>query len=194
MTDAAEPPSGRPGRKWLKIAGIVLLVAVVALLALRNPPTLERLRDWIESVGPWAPLVFILLHASRGVTWIPGSVLGPLGGASFGFWPGLAYSWIGFLIGCAIAFAVARLLGRDLVSEERRAVFDRFMQRAGGRVWLAVFLARLLPGLPQNVTSYAAGGLTNIGWGPYLLATAPSIVPRMAIQIAIGAGFYAAVV
>jgi len=180
----------RPGWKLL------LLLAVVAtglVFARAHAPSLQALRGMIESAGPWAPAVLVLLQASRGVTWLPGSLLSPLAGICFGFWAGLGYSWIGIVGAAALGFAMVRLLGRSRGGGEKERLrrFERFLEKAGGREWLAVLLARLVPGIPLNVVSYLAAA-TTVRWPAYLAVSAVGCLPRAAVQVAIGAGLYAA--
>ena len=147
------------------------------------------MREAVERAGFWAPLLYLCLQASRGVTWLPGSIVSPLGGILFGFWRGVLLAWIGVVAACLIAFALARWLRSPDRSGPVARRFRRLEETFGGRVWLAVLVARLIPGIPFNATSYAAGA-TSIAWPPYLAASAAGVLPRMAVQVALGAGVY----
>jgi uncharacterized membrane protein YdjX (TVP38/TMEM64 family) len=186
----------KPVRRWRPGWRLLLLVAVVAaglVLARTYAPGLQALRGMIEEAGPWAPLLLVLLQASRGVTWLPGNLLSPLAGILFGFWAGLTWSWIGIVGAAALGFAMVRWLGRsrERRADDRHGKFEALLRRAGGREWLALLLARLVPGIPFNVVSYLAAA-TTIRWPAYLAVSALGCLPRAAAQVAIGAGLYAA--
>lgn len=166
---------------------LLLLVAAVLALAYCKPGWIDEARDWIHRAGPWAPALYIALQASRGVTWVPGGVLTPLGGVVFGFALGFLYTWIGLMLAAAVGFALVRWLRWEWPDEGRvSATYDKLRRRAG-REWGAVLLARLVPGVPFNVVSYLAG-MTKLTWPAYLLATGVGLIPRMSLQVAIGAG------
>ena len=55
---------------------------------------------------------------------------------------------------------------------------------------MAVLVARLVPGIPANLVSYAAGG-AGLPLLPYFAASAIGVLPRLVLQTLIGTGLYA---
>ena len=80
----------------------------------------------IQSVGPAAPIAFILIYALAVVALIPASLLTIAGGAVFGLLPGAAYALIGATLGSTAAFLLGRHVARRLVAA-RLAAMPRFV-------------------------------------------------------------------
>jgi len=119
----------------------------------------ERVRGWLDSLGPWAPLGFILIQALQVVVApIPGEATGFLGGFLFGAAPGFLYSSLGLTLGSGLAFLISRWLGSRVVvklfhSESLRK-FDALFERNGA---LVSFLLFLFPGAPKDYLCYLLG-------------------------------------
>ena len=126
----------------------------------------------IQSVGPAAPAVFILVYAFAVVALIPASLLTLAAGAVFGLLPGAVYALIGATLGSTAAFLLGRYVARRLVAK-RLAAMPRFVaiERAvsahGRRI---VFLLRLSPVVPFNFLNYALG-LTTISVWDFVFAS-----------------------
>jgi uncharacterized membrane protein YdjX (TVP38/TMEM64 family) len=159
--------SARSRRRFL----VHLLAAAVALvgatIAFRRHLTFltdaAALRAFIRQYGVWSPVVLVALQALQVVVApVPGQLLAVVGGYLFGTWLGTLYNMIGILVGSTVAFWLARRFGRayveSIVHEEALAKFDG-MNDDYAR--LTLFLAFLLPGLPDDVICFA-GGLTRI--------------------------------
>lgn len=166
---------GSSGSNKLKIALYVLAaLAVVALLVWggrQATPYVERFTEWVDGLGAWAPIAFILGYVVATVAFIPGSVLTLAGGALFGLLWGTVYVFIGATIGACLAFLIARYVARGwvenkLAGEPRFRQIDRAVGRSGGKI---TALLRLSPVFPFNLLNYALG-LTNVRFVHYLLA------------------------
>ncbi len=119
----------------------------------------EKMRAFIESLGPFGFLGFIVLQVTQVVAApIPGEVTGLLGGFLYGPVLGVALSTIGLTIGSYIAFALARTFGRPFVERfvDRRVMkrFDYLLHHKGA---FLVFLLFLIPGLPKDYLCYILG-------------------------------------
>ena len=126
----------------------------------------DAFRDWVASFGVWAPIFFFLVVAAQVVVApIPGSVLPPVAAVAFGPAAGIALMIGGTAVGSAVVFALARNWGRPLASRiVGQAVLDRYsgLVTAHGGLWL--FLVYVLPLLPDDALSVAAG-LSRISYG-----------------------------
>ena len=162
----------------LALAAIITVARVTGLTSFVSLDNLGRLRDYIESFGPAAPLVFILGYAGATVAFLPGTPLTLLAGLAFGPVLGTLYVMIGATTGLTLAFLVARYAARDLVASwvrdnERLSRLDGEVGRQG---WRILVVTRLVPLFPFNLQNYAYG-LTRIGLGTYVLVSAICISP-----------------
>lgn len=148
------------------IAALAALFLVGYLLSRLYAPGLadpDRLRAAILELGPWAPVGFVLLQAAQVVVApVPGQVLGFVGGYLFGALHGTLYSLAGVTLGSAIVFWLARRFGRPyverVVEPATVARVDGFLHRNAA---LALFVAFLLPGLPDDAICFV-GGLSDL--------------------------------
>ncbi len=157
------------------ILSVVIGLVVVAglLLAGRQAGAyVPRFAQWVESLGVWGPVVFILGYAVAAVAFVPGSLLTLAAGAIFGLAKGTIYTLIGATLGASAAFLVARYVARGAIERRiagnaRFAAIDRAVGREGFKI---VALLRLSPIFPFNLLNYSLG-LTKVGFLPYLLAS-----------------------
>ena len=120
----------------------------------------EALRAWIASLGFIAPLAFVALQCIQVIIFvIPGEVPQIAGGYLFGFWWGSLLSVSGIIIGSAVNFLLARLLGvpfvRLLFSHEKIDYAGRIATSPRARI--SMFLLFLIPGIPKDILCYGAG-------------------------------------
>ena len=97
---------------------ILLIFIVVAIMVVRFTPvknylTADALGNFLDAVGFWAPLVFMMIYAAGVCMFLPGTLLTGLGAAIFGAYWGFVYVWFGAMIGSSIAFWIGRTLGRE---------------------------------------------------------------------------------
>lgn len=174
---------------WFVIIGAVLIGGLV--LFRRYVPWLtdaEALRMGIESYGPLAPVVFILLQAAQVIVApIPGQVLGFVSGYLFGTLYGTVYSLIGAAIGSYIVFRLSRRYGRTYVE---RAIdpllIEKFDTFAGRRGLTALFVVFLVPGIPDDAICFVAG-LTELRIRDMVLVSILGRVPGYLLINAAGA-------
>ncbi|OLC48332.1 MAG: hypothetical protein AUH43_09735 [Acidobacteria bacterium 13_1_40CM_65_14] len=126
----------------------------------------------VDTYGPAAPIVFILIYAIAVVALIPASLLTIAGGALFGVLHGTLYAVTGAALGSTSAFLLGRHVARRAIAHRlarlpRVAAIDRAVSVQGRRI---VLLLRLSPLVPFNVLNYALG-LTTISLGDFLLAS-----------------------
>ena len=155
--------------RWL--LGAVVLAAIFALLGRRAAGYIPAFAAYVGSLGALGPIVFIAGYILATVAFVPGSLLTLAAGALFGLVRGTLFVFVGASIGATVAFLVARHLVRQLVvrrlaDNARFRAVDDAIAREGRRI---VFLIRLSPLFPFNVTNYALG-LTSIGVRDYVIA------------------------
>ena len=125
----------------------------------------EPFREWVEDWGVWGPIVFITVMAlSVLFAPVPNAPIFIAAGLVWGPFLGSVYSMAGMMWGSAMAFGVARRLGRRhlprLVGSKAAARLDDLSTRMGGRL---IFWSRMLPAVNFDWISFIAG-LTAIGF------------------------------
>jgi uncharacterized membrane protein YdjX (TVP38/TMEM64 family) len=178
------------------LVALALLLAVVAAVTLglhRAVPGLDDpawLRNQVASYGPLAPVVFVLAQATQVVVApVPGQVLAFVGGYLFGPVWGTLLSLVGATFGSAVAFSLARRYGRPyverVVTEDALDTFDG-LAASDGR--FALFLAFLVPGLPDDAICFVAG-ISRVPIWQLVVISAVGRVPGYAAVSYAGARF-----
>ena len=109
--------------------------------------------------------------------------------ASYMFGVGIGYllSVIGAMIGTTISFYLAKLLGSEAMhlffGEEKITEYHRRLN--SGRGLLLAFLIYLIPGVPKDLVSYAAG-ISEMRFRPFLLAATIGRSPAMLGSLLVG--------
>jgi uncharacterized membrane protein YdjX (TVP38/TMEM64 family) len=175
MERGVESSLAKPAPRRLPIVPLLVAIAAVVLLVYwgRAAGTwLHGFALWVEGLGVWGPVAFILGYIVATVAFVPGLILTLAAGALFGLARGVAYVFIGATLGSAAAFLLARYVARGAI--ERRlgesgkfAAIDRAVAVQGFRI---VLLLRLSPVFPYNLLNYALG-LTRVRFVDYLLAS-----------------------
>jgi uncharacterized membrane protein YdjX (TVP38/TMEM64 family) len=112
----------------------------------------ERTQAFIQSAGPWAPIVFMAVQVGQVVLApIPGEATGFIGGYLFGAWQGFLYSSLSLSVGSWINFKLGRLLGRRFIRRwipaDKLNRLDRHVRHQGV---LVIFLLFVFPGFPKD--------------------------------------------
>lgn len=126
---------------------------------------------WVNSLGIWGPVAFMVGYVVATVAFVPGSFLTMAGGAIFGLLGGTAYVLCAATVGASAAFVISRYLARGAVERKLRgnekfAAIDRAVGEQGLKI---VTLLRLSPVFPFNLLNYGLG-LTGVRFRDYLLA------------------------
>jgi uncharacterized membrane protein YdjX (TVP38/TMEM64 family) len=180
--------SERPGMKrWI---GLVLVI-IVLLISVRILPVadwLARLDYWVAHLGVSGVLLFILVYIVATVLLFPASVLTVGAGFIFGVFVGTAVVSIAATAGASLAFLIARYLARGQI--ERKVVnnprFSRIDRAIGERGAKLVFLLRLSPVIPFNLSNYFYG-LTSVKFWPYVMASWIGMLPGTLLYVYLGA-------
>lgn len=146
------------------------------------------LKTWVSSWGIAAPLVFIAIQVLQVVLFIiPGEVPQIAGGYLFGTVLGTLYSIVGILIGSAINFYLARLLGipfiKKIIKEENLKKMYTFTLKPRFQIILFIFF--LIPGIPKDAFTYIAG-LSPVGFFSFLFISGSGRLPGIIGSALIG--------
>lgn len=175
MSSTAETaaPSRTPRGKIAAYAVVgVLALAALFLGGRYAGGYIPQFAGWVESLGVWGPIVFILGYAVAAVAFVPGSLLTLAAGAVFGVVKGTIYTLIGATLGASAAFLVARYgarkaIERRIAGNPRFTAVDRAVGREGFKI---VALLRLSPIFPFNLLNYSLG-LTKVSFLSYVAAS-----------------------
>jgi uncharacterized membrane protein YdjX (TVP38/TMEM64 family) len=178
METADNGASGSRGKAILKALILVAFVAA-AIILMRYTPikdhlSVEALGRFLDAVGIWAPVVFMVIYAGGVCLFLPGTLLTGLGAAIFGAYWGFVYVWFGAMAGASIAFWIGRTLGRDFASSligDKLKKYDDAIERNG---FATVLYLRLVyfPFTPMNFGM----GLTKVHFRDYCLGTGLGII------------------
>ena len=170
--DAAPPGSPARRRLALKIAAGLAILAALVFVGREAGAQLGTFVEWVDGLGIWGPIVFMIGYAAGTVAFVPGSILTLAAGILFGLGHGTLYVMISATAGATAAFLIARFLARRQIEEriagsEKFAAIDRAVAARGGRI---VFLLRLSPVFPFVLLNYALG-LTRVRTLHYVVAS-----------------------
>jgi uncharacterized membrane protein YdjX (TVP38/TMEM64 family) len=153
---------------------LVLAAALVAALlaAGRHAAGLvPAFATWVDGLGAWGPVAFVLGYALACVALLPASLLTVAAGAAFGLAQGVALVAAGATLGASASFLIARHVARRHVTQRlardpRLAAVDRAVATDGRRI---VTLLRLSPAFPFALLNYVLG-VTQIAFRDFLVA------------------------
>ena len=121
------------------------------------------------------------------ISMIPGQELQFAAGLLYGFWAGLFLSLVGAVAGTIITYYLARFLGKDAlhVLFGKQHIEENLEKINSKKGFILVFLIYLIPGVPKDLCSYAAG-LSNMKLKPFLILSTVGRTPGMMGSLLIG--------
>lgn len=143
--------------------------------------------EYIRGYGKYAALVsFMLMILQSIISPIPAFLITLSNAAIFGLVKGAMLSWSSAMVGAALCFYIAKILGRDVVEKitTKTALksVDDFFARYDKYV---ILIARLLPFVSFDIVSYAAG-LTSMKFWPFFIATGLGQLPATIVYSYVG--------
>lgn len=167
-----------------------LFLAVVGTLAIAAAlsgrlPGVDEVRDFGESLGWTAYLLWIPVTAILNAVFVPGPVLAGACGLVFGTAVGTPLAIAAATFTACFEMAIGRYLAGDEVGRilpERVRRIDEFLERRG--FW-AVLYIRLAPAIPYTLVNYGAG-LTRLRFRDMAGGTAIGAAPRTFAYVALG--------
>ena len=186
----------RPQISW-RLAFLAIAAASAAAIVIFQPEWVAETFNWVnrdqiasmaDAAGFWGPaLIVFLMCAAVVFSPIPSAPIALAAGAVYGHTTGSIYVLIGAEAGAIIAFALARILGRDAL---RKWFGDKLssMKLLGSQAFLMwiVFTSRLMPFISFDLVSYAAG-LSSLTFWRFALATFAGIIPASFLLAHFGA-------
>ncbi|NET29553.1 MAG: TVP38/TMEM64 family protein [Okeania sp. SIO1I7] len=178
-------------RKFKKLCKFFLLFIVVISLIIAAkyfnlPELLKNILIWIDTLGIWSPVAFIIIYNLATLLLIPGLVLTMGGGVIFGVLWGAIYVFFASTLGATIAFIIGRYISRDWVYQQlhqhpKFQVVDLAVVKEGFKI---VFLTRLCPLFPFNLLNYAFG-VMQVSLKDYILGSL-GMIPGTIMYVYIG--------
>ena len=141
--------------------------------------------DWIDDLGWFAPVLFIISYSLATILFLPTMVLTLAGGALFGPLFGTTLNLIGATIGAVVSFLITRHLIYDWFNRKRGPRIDKLITDVNKKGWLVVAFLRLFPVIPFNLVNYGLG-LTGIPFRIYLSVTITFLIPAEIIYTYFG--------
>lgn len=192
MKKQQSSPRKKPISVILLFAGVVLLALLLMLPLigwLSKPDTQQKLQTWVQNLGWWGVLVTLLLQMAQVlVSVIPGEPFELMAGVLYGGFGGLVICVAGCLAATLIAFHIARRFGKPLLTRlfgEKTLQQYSFLQNPK-RLETVVFLLFLIPGIPKDVLTYIAGGISPMKPLTFTLLATFARIPALAATTFIG--------
>ena len=184
--------------KFLAVSKLILLALIIAGIPaflyikygaeIFSKDAAERVVDYLRANSSTAAILIVCIQIIQVVIcFLPGQPVQFAASYMFGVAKGFALSLIGAVIGTVISFYLAKLLGSDAVKlffgEEKVRDYKRKLD--SGRGLLLAFLIYLIPGIPKDLVSYAAG-VSDMRIRPFLLVATMGRIPGMLGSLLLG--------
>lgn len=163
-----------PLRLAARLAPLVGLAVSIALVVVGLQTgvlqSLENLQAFIDSLGAWGPVVFLVVSAASVVfPIVPGGLLVIAGPVLFGAVEGTVYNYLAVSAGSMLNFLIARHVGLALIERIFPArTVEKFLGWTRHANFTRAFaLAIALPIAPDDLLCYIAG-TTRMRWRTYV--------------------------
>ncbi|MBQ1251329.1 MAG: VTT domain-containing protein [Firmicutes bacterium] len=176
---------------------LVLLVIIVAIPLyiyfghheiIDQFSSLDAVEAFFEEYHGHSVAVYLIFQVLQIVICvIPGQALQVAAGYLFGFGMGYLWTILGAALGSVLTFYLSKLLGRDameMIFGERK-IMEVLNSINSKRGVLALFVIYLIPGIPKDICTYAAG-LSSIKIKPFLIVSLIGRTPAMMGSLLIG--------
>jgi uncharacterized membrane protein YdjX (TVP38/TMEM64 family) len=174
MKDKAGPGKGAIFRALLLLIFIAAAVYMVRFTAVKDLLTVDRMKQFLDTSGFWAPVLFIVIYTVGICLFVPGTLLTTIGAAIFGAYWGFLYVLIAAILGASAAFFIGRYLGRDFAASvigDRLRRYDEAIERNG---FATVLYLRLIY-FPFTAMNFGMG-LTRVRFRDYFWGTVLGII------------------
>jgi uncharacterized membrane protein YdjX (TVP38/TMEM64 family) len=193
--------------KWLKIAIFLAVILGLPLYLFLAVPDFghiltdhEAFRSFMDEHAKQGVAIYLVIQLLQVLMgFLPGQIIQFIGGYIFGIPLGFLFSLLGTAAGTFVAFHLARHFGREFVSlfVKEKSLNKFVVMMDSGRGYTLVILVFLIPGLPKDIFTYAAG-LTRLRALPYtamtIIARAPAMLATILLSGFLESGNYFGVV
>lgn len=191
----------RDDKKRGRITAIIKLIILLAIILgipaalylrfgsdLFSMSTVYWFTDYLRShkaASSWILITAQIIQVI--VCLLPGQPIQFAASYLFGIFHGLALSIAGAVIGTVISFSLARFLGRDFLYLffDRDKIEEYYIKLNSGKALMIVLLIYLIPGVPKDLVSYAAG-ISEMKLRPFILVSTIGRCPGMAGSLLFG--------
>lgn len=164
---------------WGITVSTAALAVILALLThLDVHPYVLELFAWLDGIGIWGPLLFMLIYMLIVVFVLPGILFTLGAGFLFGVVKGSIYVVLANTLGATIAFLIARHFLWKRASQyllrqpKLKMLNDHFMPKG----WKIVLITRMIPFFPFKLSNYFFG-LTHISLRGFVIGHMIGCVP-----------------
>lgn len=164
-----------------KLLPLALAAGILILIGHELELHLPGIEHWIQNLGPWAPLGFIVLFLVLTPFFVSADALCFAAGLLFPIGAGEFYIIVSTYLAAALIFVLGRYLFRQKVlgliaKHPKMAALDAAL---GNQAFKLMLLLRLTP-LPFALLSYAFA-VTPVGFWPYLAATSGILIYNLTL-------------
>ena len=190
-------------QKILSIVKVVILLFIVVgiplIIYFHNPEVLklftnrDAMNDFLSANQSKGIIAFLGIQIFQVVVSVlPGNIIQMAAGFVFGVFKAYLLAISGVFVGTFIAYNLSKYLGKDVIvmifKEKNINKFINMLSSKKG--FVAIILIYLIPGLPKDVFTYAAG-LSNMKALPFVLTSIIARTPAMFGSLVFGAMFRA---
>lgn len=172
---------------------LFLSVVIVALLLYFFFPHIQdisptAIKNWLQSFGIWAPVIFVVAYTFRPLILFPASILSLTAGLVFGAWLGWLLIILGAMGSSAVAYGMTYGgLGKFLKVDPLQR-FPNFQKKLDEQGFWYIFWIRLIPVVHFDLIGYVAGA-TRVPFWNFMLATFLGILPGTFVYSFLGSSF-----
>ena len=145
----------------------------------------EILKYWVNKLGIWAPIVYILGYVLRPLVFFPATPFAILGGLLFGNIWGTFYVVIGTMCSGVCEFLLVRYFAREKTRQFLKKKAPMANQIAERHGFLTVFFVRLIPNVAFDLQNYGLA-LTPVKFRHYFYGTLLGCFPACVIYVSFG--------
>lgn len=168
---------------WIGLFGFALVTFLQSNIGLEEIPGL--LENWLQQFGLWqAAVIYIVIYTFRPLILFPATLLTIASGTVFGPVLGIIFTIIGENFSAALAFGIARWMGRDWVKEHENQRLRDWEHRLQENGLITVLVMRLLM-LPFDAVNYLCG-LTSVRFRDFAIGTFLGILPALISFVLLG--------
>lgn len=179
--------SSRKGR-WILVGLAVTVLCLIAyLMPLYFRETTISFLEWLNSIGHWAPFVFVAITVVAVLLILPGLLFSLGAGFIFGAVEGVALVWLATNLGAITAFLIGRhLLGERFIKHlDKHERMDQMNEVLRGKGWKTVMFTRIVPFFPFKLSNYVFG-MAGYSLKDFSLGTAIGILPICIFNVYMG--------